>query len=138
MSRRFAHPGQKARSAALTTRCSSEGSRRLIPSGGPSPIDRDGLIAAVLEHTFESRYQQSDVKPVRWLHVGLLQGALETLTDYGNQKALDYDRDTWHAEIAALKSKYGLNYDRDSEAIQPYYVIETMNSIDCYPRPNAC
>ena len=69
------------------------------------------------------------VKPANWFHIGLLQEALETLTDYGNQKAVEFDRDTWHAEIAELKSRYGLNYDRDSEAIQPYYLIETMNSI---------
>jgi acetolactate synthase-1/2/3 large subunit len=69
------------------------------------------------------------VKQADWSHVGLLKEALETLTDYGNQQAFTPERDTWHAEIAELKQKYGLNYDRDSEAIQPYYVIETMNEI---------
>jgi acetolactate synthase-1/2/3 large subunit len=69
------------------------------------------------------------VKPADWFHVGLMKEALETLSDYGNQKALKFDREIWHAEIAELKRQYGLNYDRDSEAIQPYYIIETMNSI---------
>jgi acetolactate synthase-1/2/3 large subunit len=37
--------------------------------------------------------------------------------------------DLWHAEVAALKHTYAMNYDRDSEAIQPYYVLEEINRI---------
>ena len=32
-------------------------------------------------------------------------------------------------EIARLKDRYGLNYDRESPLIQPYAVIETINEI---------
>src|SRR5690606_3016401 len=35
----------------------------------------------------------------------------------------------WHEHIAELKATYGLNYDKNSEKIQPQYVIETMNRI---------
>jgi acetolactate synthase-1/2/3 large subunit len=69
------------------------------------------------------------VKTAQWFHVGLLSKALTRLTSYGQQHRFSADYSTWHAEIAALKSKYGLNYDRNSEKIQPYYVIETMNKI---------
>ena len=33
----------------------------------------------------------------------------------------------WHAELAELKRKHAMNYDRASKLIQPYYVIEEIN-----------
>ena len=33
----------------------------------------------------------------------------------------------WHDELAALKTKYAHNYDRDSKLIQPNHVIEEIN-----------
>ena len=69
------------------------------------------------------------VKPADWFHVGLLRDALENLTAHGEKHAFEGPFEQWHEEIAALKKTYRLNYDRDSESIQPYYVIETMNRI---------
>jgi len=69
------------------------------------------------------------VKTADWFHIGLLKDALEKLLAYGTEHAISSQFDDWHAEVAELKSTYGLNYDRDSEAIQPHYVIETVNSI---------
>ncbi len=67
------------------------------------------------------------VKPADWHHVGLVREALEQLVAYGRRKSFVGDFAAWHEEIAELKKTYKLNYDRDSELIQPYYVIETMN-----------
>jgi acetolactate synthase-1/2/3 large subunit len=69
------------------------------------------------------------VKTATWFHVGLLAKALDRLLSYAKQQRIKLNVAKWHAEIAALKSKYGLNYDRESEKIQPNYVIETMNRI---------
>jgi acetolactate synthase-1/2/3 large subunit len=69
------------------------------------------------------------VKQADWHHVGILQDALVTLTEYGHRTGFDADYSVWHAEVAELKNTYGLNYDRESELIQPHYVIETMNRI---------
>jgi acetolactate synthase-1/2/3 large subunit len=69
------------------------------------------------------------VKTADWFHIGLLTKALGRLMDYGLEHAFGADYSVWHSEIAELKSKYALNYDRDSEKIQPYYIIETMNEI---------
>ena len=69
------------------------------------------------------------VKTAHWHHVGLLADALYALLAYGRRNAFAADFSTWHAELAELKSKYGLNYDRESPKIQPNYVIETMNRI---------
>jgi acetolactate synthase-1/2/3 large subunit len=69
------------------------------------------------------------VKAADWYHIGILRKALDNLTAYGRQHRIAPDFSRWHEEIAELKSTYGLNYDHDSELIQPYYIIETMNRI---------
>ena len=69
------------------------------------------------------------VKSVHWHHVGVLRRDLEDLLAFGRRIGFEKDFSTWHAEIAELKSKHRLNYDRDSELIQPYAVIEEINRI---------
>ena len=67
------------------------------------------------------------VKPVAWSHVGLLDRDLRKLVDYGKANNISIDLQTWHQEITELKKTYALNYDRDSDLIQPYAVIEAIN-----------
>lgn len=67
------------------------------------------------------------VKRVHWHHVGVLARDLSDLLDYGRRIEFSKDFSAWHREIAELKSVYKLNYDRDSELIQPYAVIEEIN-----------
>ena len=69
------------------------------------------------------------VKRVQWSHVGLLRPALERLHKYGKQAGFARDWSKWHAHLAELRQKHAMNYDRDSELIQPYYVIEEINRI---------
>jgi acetolactate synthase-1/2/3 large subunit len=69
------------------------------------------------------------VKPVDWFHVGILQQDLKILCEYGQRHGISPDFSGWHGEIARLKETYRLNYDRDSELIQPYAVIEAINKI---------
>jgi acetolactate synthase-1/2/3 large subunit len=69
------------------------------------------------------------VKKADWHHVGLLPSALDSLVAYGRRASFSSDLKPWHEEIAALKSTYGLNYDRESPLVQPQYVMETMNRI---------
>jgi len=70
------------------------------------------------------------VKSVDWHHVGLLPQSLTRLLNYG-QKDYKFEADysEWHAHVADLKSTYAMNYDRESEHIQPYAVIEEINKI---------
>ena len=69
------------------------------------------------------------VKRADWHHVGILNDALQALTEYGRRTAFSADYSAWHAEIQELKSTYALNYDRESGLIQPQYIVETMNQI---------
>ena len=67
------------------------------------------------------------VKIVDWHHVGILQRDLAALIAYGDRHDIHTDLRQWHARLAAMKTDHALNYDRDSELIQPQYVIEEIN-----------
>ena len=67
------------------------------------------------------------VKRVNWHHVGILDRDLTDLLAYGRRIKFGKTFDQWHKEIEHLKKEYCLNYDRDSELIQPYAVIEEIN-----------
>jgi acetolactate synthase-1/2/3 large subunit len=69
------------------------------------------------------------VKRVQWNHVGLLQPALDALRTHGVTAGFTRDWSPWHAHLAELRARHAMNYDRDSELIQPYYVIEEINRI---------
>jgi acetolactate synthase-1/2/3 large subunit len=69
------------------------------------------------------------VKHVDWSHVGLMPDALLSLLDYGVRNGFKRDWSPWHRHCDQLRSKYAMNYDRDSELIQPYYVIEEINRL---------
>ncbi|HEY5775893.1 MAG TPA: thiamine pyrophosphate-dependent enzyme, partial [Xanthomonadales bacterium] len=69
------------------------------------------------------------VKAVDWSHVGIRKPDLHLLSEYAIERGIFTDYSPWHDEIARLKEEHGLNYDRDSELIQPYAVIEAINDI---------
>ncbi len=69
------------------------------------------------------------VKRVDWHHIGVLSRDLTALVDYGRRIGFDKSFEKWHEEIARLKKTYCLQYDRDSELIQPYAVIEEINKL---------
>ena len=69
------------------------------------------------------------VKHVDWSHVGLMPDALRSLIEYGKRSNFRRDWSEWHDRCAELRTKYAMNYDRDSELIQPYYVIEEINRL---------
>jgi acetolactate synthase-1/2/3 large subunit len=69
------------------------------------------------------------VKRVHWSHVGLMPEALLTLLDYGRRMGFTRDWSPWRQHCDELRTKYAMNYDRASESIQPYYVIEEINRL---------
>jgi len=69
------------------------------------------------------------VKRVDWSHVGLMADALATLLDHGRRTGFKRDWSAWHRHCEELRTKYAMNYDRDSALIQPHYVIEQINRL---------
>jgi acetolactate synthase-1/2/3 large subunit len=69
------------------------------------------------------------VKSVGWYHAGLLTDALKELRAYGRRVSFRVDWKEWREHCAALKRDYAMNYVRNSELIQPYYLIEEINKL---------
>jgi acetolactate synthase-1/2/3 large subunit len=69
------------------------------------------------------------VKHVDWSHVGLLPDALQSLQEFGKRQGFKRDWSEWHRHCDDLRTRYAMNYDRGSELIQPYYVLEEINRL---------
>ncbi len=69
------------------------------------------------------------VKRVQWSHVGLLEPALRKLLGHGREHGFRRDWAPWRACLGELRRRHAMNYDHDSELIQPYYVIEEINRL---------
>ena len=80
-----------------------------------------------IAHLDVDRAEVNKVKRAHWSHVGLVAEALAALTAHGRQSGFQRDFAPWHAELAELKRRYAMNYDRASPLIQPYYVLEELN-----------
>ena len=58
-----------------------------------------------------------------------LKNDLKKLLEFGKKIDFEISLDAWHKHVAHLKDKYKLNYNRESNLIQPYAVIEEINEI---------
>jgi acetolactate synthase-1/2/3 large subunit len=85
--------------------------------------------AKFLAHFDIDASEINKVKRVDWSHVGMLADALVNLIDYAKRKNIAHPRPEWRAHCEELRLKYAMNYDRGSELIQPYYVIEEINRL---------
>jgi acetolactate synthase I/II/III large subunit len=95
-------------------------------AGVPAKFARN---AKRIAHLDIDRAEVNKVKRVQWSYIGSLPEALSTLTGYGKHEKFQRDYSGWHAELAELKRKHAMNYDRASPLIQPYYVIEEINRL---------
>jgi len=85
--------------------------------------------AKAIAHFDIDRAEINKVKRVQWSHVGLLPEALRMLAAHGKRAGFKRDRSKWLAYLQEMKQKYAMNYDRASELIQPYYVLEQINRV---------
>jgi acetolactate synthase-1/2/3 large subunit len=92
-------------------------------AGAPARFAKNARIA----HLDIDASEINKVKAVQWSHVGLLADALRALHTHGKQHYVKADRTAWLAHCNQLRDTYAMNYDRASELIQPYYVIEEIN-----------
>jgi len=69
------------------------------------------------------------VKASQWNHVGAIDQALHALIAYGRKHKLQLDTIAWLKHCKDLQQQYPMNFDRGSELIQPYYVIEEINKL---------
>ena len=67
------------------------------------------------------------VKPVNWGHVGDAKAALADLLAAGTGFKKDFS--AWRAHLDKMKKEHPHSYDRESELIQPQYVLECLNEV---------
>jgi acetolactate synthase-1/2/3 large subunit len=82
-----------------------------------------------IAHLDIDRAEINKVKRVHWSHVGRLPEALKALTAFGRRSGFVRDFSAWRADLALLRQRHAMNYDRESPLIQPYYVIEEINRL---------
>jgi acetolactate synthase-1/2/3 large subunit len=83
--------------------------------------------AKCIAHIDVDASEINKVKRVQWSHVGLLPPALTALGAHAKRTGFARDWSAWHRHLDELKSRHAMAYDRESELIQPYYVIEELN-----------
>ena len=93
-------------------------------AGVPEKFARN---AKRIAHLDVDRAEVNKVKRAQWSHVGTVAEALRALAAYGRHSGFQQDFSVWRAELAELKRRYAMNYDRASLLIQPYYVLEELN-----------
>jgi acetolactate synthase-1/2/3 large subunit len=89
--------------------------------------ERFARNAKCIAHIDVDASEINKVKRVQWSHVGLLPQALAALGAHARRTGFARDWSDWHRHLAGLKTRHAMAYDRDSELIQPYYVIEEIN-----------
>jgi acetolactate synthase-1/2/3 large subunit len=83
--------------------------------------------ARFLAHIDIDAAEIGKVKSVTWSHVGSAREALIDIMQAGKDFKKDYSK--WLEHARNLKKQHARNYDRESEKIQPYHVIECLNEL---------
>ncbi len=69
------------------------------------------------------------VKRVHWSHLGALPEALTALREGARRAGFRRDWSAWHRHCDLLRRTHAMNYDRQSERIQPHYLLEQINRL---------
>ncbi len=93
-------------------------------AGDPPKFARN---ARRIAHLDVDQAEINKVKHSQWNHVGLLPEALRALTSYGARVSGLPDTQVWQRQLDELRRTHAMNYDRDSELVQPHYVVEEIN-----------
>ena len=94
-----------------------------VAGGRPESFARGARHVA---HIDIDEAEINKVKRVQWSHVGDAKDALLSLIEHSPSKQPPSD---WIEQVMELKRTFGMNYDRNSAAIQPQWVIEKLSEI---------
>ncbi len=83
--------------------------------------------ARFLAHIDIDAAEIGKVRSATWSHVGPAREAVIDLMHCGRSFQKDFSK--WLAHIDNLKKEHSRNYNRESDAIQPPYVLECLNDI---------
>ncbi|MDZ4857503.1 MAG: biosynthetic-type acetolactate synthase large subunit [Candidatus Hydrogenedentes bacterium] len=69
------------------------------------------------------------VKNFTWSHAGDARQTLKDLSEAGMKLKFRKDYKAWIAHVTKLKKDHAMSYNKETDLIQPQYVIEVLNSI---------
>jgi acetolactate synthase-1/2/3 large subunit len=82
---------------------------------------------ATIAHLDIDASEIGKVKHVDWAHVSDAKRGLAQLLEAGTGFKKEFGR--WRAHVAQLKARYPLNWNRETDLIQPEFVLSTLNEI---------
>jgi acetolactate synthase-1/2/3 large subunit len=94
-----------------------------VAGGRPESFARGARYVA---HIDIDEAEINKVKRVQWSHVGDAKDALLSLIEHSPAEQSPSD---WLEHVRELKRTFGMNYDRNSPAIQPQFVVEKLSEI---------
>lgn len=89
--------------------------------------DKFAPRARAIAHLDIDSSEIGKVKSADWYHVGKLGDSLTALSEHGEGIGFSPDYSAWREHVRELKETYAMNYDRESQKIQPYYIVEELN-----------
>ncbi|MCK8517231.1 biosynthetic-type acetolactate synthase large subunit [Methylonatrum kenyense] len=92
-------------------------------------IEEFAPLAQHVAHIDIDAAEIGKVRLVDWAHVGEACKSLQQLLSHGRDNGFDKDFSAWVKHVNQLRKNHPMNYDRDSELIQPHYVVEELNKL---------
>ena len=92
-------------------------------------VDEFAPLAEHIAHIDIDAAEIGKVKVVDWAHVGEAGRSLRQLLTHGREQGFECDFGPWLRHVQKLKRNHPMNYDRDSDMIQPHYVMEALNRV---------
>ncbi len=83
--------------------------------------------ARAIAHLDADASEINKVKAVDWHHVGLFSESITQLTLYGQKHNVGTTPSAWHEHLTELRQTYPMNYDQESDLIQPPAVMQAIN-----------
>lgn len=92
-------------------------------------VDEFAPLAEHIAHIDIDAAEIGKVKVVDWAHVGEAGRSLRQLLTHGREQGFECDFSPWLRHVQKLKRNHPMSYDRDSDLIQPHYVVEAVNKV---------
>ncbi|QIT57106.1 biosynthetic-type acetolactate synthase large subunit [Aquisalimonas sp. 2447] len=92
-------------------------------------VDEFAPLAEHIAHIDIDAAEIGKVKVVDWAHVGEAGRSLRQLLTHGREQGFERDFSPWLRHVQKLKRNHPMSYDRDSDLIQPHYVVEAVNKV---------
>ena len=92
-------------------------------------VEEFAPLAEQIAHIDIDAAEIGKVKAVDWAHVGEAGRSLRQLLRYGESMGFEPRFDAWLDHVRGLRERHPMAYDRESDLIQPQYVMEKLSEL---------